>query len=97
MNTKDSISYSDGRTILCPVVQIWDDLHNERAGYFRAFWCESPDATTGSPVIGYCSAGGSHKTVRACVAEVLRYYDADIYRNGRLVHRSPVQPTCEQA
>ncbi len=88
-----AISYSDGRVVENPVVQIWDDLHNERAGYFRAFWCASADATSGSPVIGYCSLGGSHRTIRATVAEVRQYYpDAEIYRNGRAV--SPVCETC---
>lgn len=46
------------------VIQIWEDLHNERPGYFRAFWCESPEATTGCTVIGYCSSGGSRSEVR---------------------------------
>ena len=70
------------------VVQIWDDLHTERIGYFRAFWCEDSTATVGSPVIGYCSSGGSHRTVRATAYEVWRMYpDADIYRNGRRVKR----------
>lgn len=81
-----TISYSDGRTVRDCVVQIWDDLHTERAGYFRAFWCESPTATSGSPVIGYCSPGGSHRTIKAVVAEVRRRYpDAQCYRNGKLV------------
>ena len=82
----DRIHYSDGSVVVSPVVQIWDDLHNERPGYFRAFWCASPDAPTGSPVIGYCSPGGSHPTVRATVAEVRRMYPGvDVYRNGQRV------------
>lgn len=68
------------------VIQIWDDLHNERPGFFRAFWCASPDATTGSPVIGYCSPGGSHQTVRATATEARRLHPGEsIYRNGKLV------------
>ena len=80
------VSYSDGSTVTNCVIQIWEDLHNERGGYFRAFWSASPDATTGSPVIGYCSPGGSHRTIRACVAEVLKRYPGEqCFRNGRPV------------
>lgn len=81
-----TITYSDGSALHHPVVVVWDDLHTERAGYFRAFWADSPDATTGCPVIGYASPGGSHRTIRAVVAEVLRHYpDAECYRDGRRV------------
>lgn len=83
---KKVIHYSDGSTITDPVVQIWDDLHNERAGYYRAYWCASPEIGVGSPVIGYTEAGGSHRTVRATAREVWqRYPDARIYRKGREV------------
>lgn len=82
------IHYSDGSTIHNPVIVIWEDLHNERSGYYRAFWASSPDATTGSTVIGYCSAGSSYRTIRQTAAHVARLYpDALIYRNGRLVRR----------
>jgi hypothetical protein len=68
------------------VIQIWDDLHNERSGYFRAFWCSDPEASIGCPVNGYCSPGGSHKTISAAVREVRRMYPhVLIYREGRLV------------
>jgi hypothetical protein len=84
--TAHTISYSDGTVVENAVIQIWDDLHTERSGYYRAFWCASKDASAGSPVIGYCSPGGSRKTVKACAAEVRRMYpDAAIYRNGREV------------
>lgn len=80
------IYYSDGSSILNPVIVVWEDLHNERADYKRAFWAASPEATTGSPVIGYCSPGGSHRTVRATVLEVRRLYpNTPVYRNGRAV------------
>ena len=70
------------------VIQIWEDLHNERAGYFRAFYCSNAEATTGSPVIGYCSAGGSQRTIRATIAEVRRLgYNDPIYRNGQLLSK----------
>lgn len=80
------ISYSDGSTVKDAVIVVWEDNHNERAGYFRAFWSDSPDGTTGSPVIGYCSPGGSHRTIKAVAAEVLRLYPGEtVYRNGRPV------------
>ncbi len=83
------ISYSNGHTVKACVIQIWDDLSTERAGYYRAFWCAHKGSTSGSPVIGYCSPGGSHKTIRACAAEVRRMYPNDaIYRKGRLVTES---------
>ncbi len=78
--------YSDGRIIQDPVIVIWDDWHAERSGYFRAFWAASPDDHFGSPVIGYCSPGGSYKTIRAAAAEVRKIYPGElIYRNGRLL------------
>lgn len=80
------ISYSDGSVIRNAVIIIWDDLHNERAGYFRAFWASSPYATAGSPVIGYCSPGGSHRTISAVVREIRQLHPGEhIYRNGRLL------------
>ena len=81
-----NVSYSNGKTVENAVVVIWEDNHNERAGFFRAFWGDSPDATSGSPVIGYCSPGGSHRTIKAVASEVRRYYPNEkIYRNGREV------------
>ena len=78
------INYSDGRIVKECVIQIWDDLHTEQSGFYRAFWCASAEATSGSPVIGYCSPGGSQKTIRATVAEVRHLYpDAECYRNGK--------------
>lgn len=79
-----TIHYSDG-SAKPSRIEIWDDLHTERAGMFRAFWCE-PGSNTGSPVIGYCSPGGSQRTIRAAAAEVRRLYPNEpIYRNGREV------------
>lgn len=81
------INYSNGRTVDNAVIQVWEDLHTERSGFFRAFWTDGPDATTGSPVVGYCSSGGSHRTIRATVAEcrALGYSDP-VYRNGRKIN-----------
>jgi len=80
------IHYSDGSTVENAIIQIWSDLHTERSGYFRAFWCASPEATSGSPVVGYCSPGGSHKTLRAVIAECRCLgYSEPIYRNGRRI------------
>ena len=80
------ISYSDGSVVKNAVIVVWEDLHNERSGYFRAFWAATPEATTGSPVIGYCSPGGSHRTIKAVAAEARRYHPGEtVYRNGRPV------------
>ncbi len=57
-----TITAADGHTVEpCwrAVIVIQDDLHTERAGRFRAFWATSPDASTGSPVIGYASPGAA--------------------------------------
>lgn len=79
------IHYSDGRTIPSVIV-VWEDLHEERAGFYRAFWSDSPDGTLGSPVIGYCSPGGSYRTIKEVAREVRRYYPGEpVYRNGREV------------
>jgi hypothetical protein len=88
-----TITYSDGSSIVDPVVNIWDDLHSERPGALRAFWSAKPDpdAESGSPVIGYCSPGGSHLLVRKVAAEVWRYYpDARIFRLGRELNKSKI-------
>ena len=80
-----TIHYSMGEPREC-IIQIWEDLHNERANYYRAFWCDGPGATSGSPVIGYCSAGGSHRTIKAAIAECRRLgYTDPVYRNGKLI------------
>lgn len=34
------ISYSDGRTVKNCVVVVWEDLHEERSGFYRAFWAD---------------------------------------------------------
>lgn len=72
--------------MIAPVIQIWADLSVERTGYFRAFWCESADATSGSPIIGYCDSGhdgrwGSYPTIKACAAAARQLYPGvPIYR-----------------
>lgn len=67
-------------------VQIWDDLSSERLVAFRAFWTNGPGDTTGCPVVGYCSPGGSWPTIRQAAQEVRRLgYTDPIYRNGRLL------------
>lgn len=93
-----TIHYSDGSTVKDCVVQIWDDNHTERAGCYRAFWCASPVATSGSPVIGYCSPGGSHQTIRQVVAEVRRYHPNErCYRNGKEVYPPVTCSECGRA
>jgi hypothetical protein len=81
-----TIHYSDGSTVQNAVIVVWEDLHNERAGYFRAFWAATPESFLGSPVLGYCSPGGSYRTIRAVAAEVRQYYPGEtVYRNGNPV------------
>lgn len=81
------VSYSDGSVIHNPIIQIWDDNHCERSGFYRAFWCATKDSTSGSPVIGYCSPGGSQKTIRAAMYEALRFHPGtEVYRKGRLLN-----------
>jgi len=80
------ISYSNGATVKNSVIQVWEDLHNERAGFYRAFWCADAAASSGSPVIGYCSAGGSHRTIKAAALEALRLHPGEqVYSNGRRI------------
>jgi hypothetical protein len=68
------------------VICIWEDLHAERSGYFRAFWCDSPTATIGSPVVGYASAGGSFRTIKAAAADAIQRHPGEtVYRNGKPV------------
>lgn len=65
------------------VIQIWDDYHAERTGFFRAFYCDSALTATGSPAIGYCSPGGSQRTIKATAIEIRRYdKETPIYRLG---------------
>lgn len=83
-------------------IVIWEDLHNERAGYFRAFAINDLSAYlahivgdgsnyAAPPVIGYCSSGGSHRTIRATVRELRRLgHREDVYRNGRIIDRCPM-------
>ncbi len=67
------------------VLVIWDDSHAERSGYFRAFWSDAPNGTVGSPAIGYCSPGGSHRTIRETVREIRRQFPNQVvYRNGKI-------------
>lgn len=77
------VEYSDGEVIEAAVIQIWEDWHASRPGFHRAFWCASPTADCGSPVVGYGSPGGSYRTIREVVAECYRLYpDEPVYRNG---------------
>jgi len=77
---------SDGSIVLDVVIVVWEDLHEERSGFYRAFWYATPDGTSGSPVIGYCSPGGSLRTIKAVAREVRRLYPGErVYRHGREV------------
>ena len=49
-------------------LEVWNDLHAERAGMYRLFWV-NPGESTGTPAVGYCSPGGSYRTVREAIAD----------------------------
>lgn len=78
------IHYSDGSTVPAAVPVIWKDYSVEARGtWYRAYWVNGPHGTSGCPVIGYCSPGGSHQSVKAVAAEVLKYYPGEtVYFNG---------------
>ena len=81
-----SISYSNGLTVPQAVIVIWEDNHCERAGYYRAYWADGPDATCGSPIVGYCSPGGPFRTIRQTAADAKRRYSGEpVYRNGKAI------------
>lgn len=81
-----TIQFSNGDKWEAPIIVIEEDLHNERAGYFRAFYQDSLESNTMVTVIGYCSPGGSQKTITACVAEVRKFdRETPIFRNGRKI------------
>jgi hypothetical protein len=54
-------------------LEIWDDLHSERAGMYRLFWVV-PGESTGTPAVGYCSPGGSYRTIREAIADGVRRF-----------------------
>lgn len=80
------VEYTNDLVVEDAVISIWEDLNSERPGMLRAYWTDGPNGTNGSTVIGYCSPGGSHKTIGGVVSEVRRLgYTEPIYRNGRKV------------
>ena len=53
-------------------LEVWDDYSaNGRA--YRLFWA-APDGRSGVPAVGYCSGGGTYRTIRAAVADGLRRF-----------------------
>lgn len=78
-----TIHNSLGQSKVCHI-EVWPDLSVQREAY-RAYWV-APGETTGCPVVGYCSPGGSHRTIRAAIAECRRLgYSDPVFRNGRLI------------
>lgn len=51
-----------------PRLEVWNDLHSERPVAYRLFWVV-PGQTTGCPAIGYCSPGGSYRTIKEAIAD----------------------------
>ena len=54
-------------------LQVWDDLHNTRPGYYRLFWA-NPGESTGVPAVGYCSPGGTYRTIKEAIADGIRRF-----------------------
>ena len=82
------VEYSNGHVVPAAVPVVWEDHHTERRGvWYRAFWADGPNGTSGSPVFGYCDViPGSHRTIKAVALEVRKYYPGEtVYRNGRPV------------
>ena len=46
------------------VILIMEDWHSERSNCFRAYEADSTTAFLMFPLIGYCSPGGSYRTIR---------------------------------
>ncbi len=66
------IDLTDGTSYKCEL-QVLDDLHNERPGMKRLFWM-NPNDSCGCPAVGYCSSGGSYRTVREAIADGVRRF-----------------------
>jgi hypothetical protein len=54
-------------------LEVWDDLHSELPGRYRLFWAR-PDGTDGTPAVGYCSPGGSYRTIKMAIADGVRRF-----------------------
>ena len=65
---------------------IESDLHEERAGFFRAFYTASLDAPTMCSVFGYCTAGHMFRTIKSVVHD-FRKYDrtTPVFRNNKRI------------
>lgn len=63
-------------------LEFWPDLHNECAGWWRLFWAV-PGESTMCPAIGYCSPGGTYRTIREAVADGVRRFGETAVR-GKL-------------
>lgn len=66
------------------IVIVYEDLSNESSrDHYRAHWTASLDSDSCVTVYGYCDSSrrGSHTTIAACVAEVLKDYPhAEVWR-----------------
>ena len=66
------------------IIVIEDDLHEERAGYYRAFYADDVDARTMSPMVGYAMVGGVFKTIKETAADARRRDSSTrIFRRGK--------------
>lgn len=67
-----TIELSNGAVKQCRL-EVWDDLSSPRTAY-RLYWV-APGETTGTPAVGYCSPGGSHRTIREAIADGVRRFN----------------------
>lgn len=63
-------------------LEVWPDLNNERAGYWRLFWAV-PGESTMVTAIGYCTPGGTYRTIKAAIADGLAKFGETAVR-GKL-------------
>lgn len=75
--TRD-IHLSNGAVKRACRLEVWDDLSAPGRAY-RLFWVV-PGETTGTPAIGYCSPGGSYRTIRAAIADGVRRFNETAVR-----------------
>lgn len=67
------VRLSDGTTRRACRLEVWDDLASEAPRAYRLFWVV-PGETTGCPAVGLCEVGGSHRTIKAAIADGRRRF-----------------------
>lgn len=73
-----NIQLSNGETKQNCRLEVWDDLSEPRTAY-RLFWVVAGE-TCGTPAVGYCSPGGSYRTIKAAIADGERRFNETAVR-----------------